>query len=103
MTRGDTRNAFGAFAAGVGALLSLRWVRVVLALLVLFVVARLALGRVLWAAVDRVAESRGLACTWEDLDLSLLSGRAEVSWLELRPREAPADEEPLLALEYGGF
>ncbi len=103
MSVGDTRSALRALGAALRGLLVLRWMRWLLACAVVVVGARVALGWILAAAADRAARRADLACSWEDLDLSLLTGRAEVSYLELRPRSAPPSASPLLSVEYGVF
>jgi hypothetical protein len=81
-----------------------RWLRVLVVLVALGLGARLAFGLVLSRVVNGLLESRGLACSWEDLDLSMLSGRGEVRYVAFVPRAAGGESaEPLAVVDYAIF
>jgi hypothetical protein len=102
-----TREALAAFARGARPLLALRWVRVLLVAGALAVLVRLTLGLLLASAIDAAIAPRGLACSWDDLDLSILWGRGEVHYLQITPRPRPAAgaeaEAPIAVVEYAVF
>jgi hypothetical protein len=98
------RHALGAIGDGVRELLGVRWVRVILFFLVAAILVRSGLELVLARTVGRLAAERGLTCTWDDLELSLLTGRGEVRYLAIGPEGAEGESGPdLLEVEYGVF
>ena len=96
-----TREAFAGAARGARPLLGLRWVRVVLLVLAAAVFLRLTFGLLLSAAIDALLAPQGLECSWEDLDLSVLSGRGEVRDLAIAPDAEGA--EPIAVVDYALF
>ncbi len=77
-----------------------RLVRVFVVLVIVVLVVRAALPFAAPRALAAWAEANGLAARYESLDLSLLTGHVELWHLELRDRERPAPEAPLLHVEY---
>ena len=101
--RSPFRTGLGTIASGLRQLLGVRWVRVVLVVFALLLLARAGMGLLLSRAINRLAAPRGLVCEWRDIDASLLTGRGEVRFLELRPRTEGEPEPAILALEYAVF
>src|SRR5690606_21193655 len=67
--------------------------RIVLALVLLVLLARLALPFVLPSIVDAAAAGRGLAARYERLEQSLLGGELRLAGLQLAPRAADGTDE----------
>jgi len=97
----SARGALATIADGLHQLLSVRWVRAVLVLCVLALLARASLELVMARVIDRVARERELAVHWEGLDVSLLTGKGSVRLLEVAPRDGAAP--PLVQVDYAVF
>ncbi len=81
-----------------------RWLRVLVVLIALGLGARLAFGLVLSRVVNGLLESRGLTCSWADLDVSVLSGRGEMRYVAFVPRAADGESRaPLAVVDYAIF
>ncbi len=87
MTEHPARAAFATLAQGLRQLYRVRWFRAAVWVLAFAIVLRVALGLLLHRAVDLLIAPQGLACRWDDLDLSILSGRGELRDFEIAPRE----------------
>lgn len=101
-----TRRAFATLAQAWRDLCALRWFRVVVLVAGVILVLRLGLGLLLSRAIDLAIAPRGLACSWEGLDLSILSGRGDVRHLTISDREKPAaksEPETLAVIDYADF
>jgi len=77
-----------------------RWRRVALVVVLVAVVLRVALSLALPPVVASIGRSQGLAIEWEDLDLSLVTGRLRLWHLDVAFEDADEDDEPLAHLEY---
>jgi hypothetical protein len=96
-----TQRALATIGGGLRELVALRWARVVLVVLAVALVLRAGLEIALARAVNQLVSERGLACGWDDLDVSLLTGRGEVHSFTLGSTEG--GEAALLEVEYGVF
>jgi hypothetical protein len=97
-----TRQAFGTLRQGARELWRVRWIRVLAWIAVAALALRAVFGLLLGRAVDLLAAPRGLACRWEDLDLSILSGRGELRRFEIALRAEPKSP-PIGVVDYAVF
>ncbi|GEM_PF-5500469 len=105
MSKGETRRALGGVRKALLELARVRWVRIVLILVAIALGLRLALNSILASTLNSLASSRDLVCEWDDLDLSIIDGRAELHLLRLAPAHAEGvlAPEALMEIEYAVF
>jgi len=74
-----------------------RFMKIAAWALVVLVVLRIALSVALPHIADKVAQGFDMTCSWEQLDLSILTGNIELWHLDARTAEG---DEPFAAMEY---